>query len=82
VSPLGSKYGPLDAQQTRSRAYYESIINGDVDERELEEVREWEENSRREFEESTSSSKKGSKRRKKTDDETISRTSIYGQRYR
>ncbi|KAK6016594.1 hypothetical protein OSTOST_17919, partial [Ostertagia ostertagi] len=39
VSPLGSKSGPLDAQQSRSRAYYESIINGDVDEESTRQVR-------------------------------------------
>ncbi|XGW13453.1 hypothetical protein V3C99_000072 [Haemonchus contortus] len=82
VSPLGSECGPLDAEQTRSQKYYENIINGDIDEEELQEVREWEENSRREFEEARSRSKRSSKRKKKTDDETISRNSIYGQRNR
>ncbi|VDO88185.1 unnamed protein product [Haemonchus placei] len=57
VSPLGSECGPLDAEQTRSQKYYENIINGDIDEEELQEVKEWEENSRREFEEARSRSK-------------------------
>ncbi|EYC17301.1 hypothetical protein Y032_0031g2383 [Ancylostoma ceylanicum] len=83
ISPLGSKYGPLNAKQTRDREFYERILNGENDPAEAEEVAEWERRSLAEYEENSRSSRKKSRKNKRTTgDETISRTSIYGQRNR
>lgn len=83
VSPLGAKCGPLSAQQTSARLHYEHILNGDVEEDELEQVKEWEANSLKDLAERRRISRKSSsKRGKKPDDESISRVSIHGKRNR
>ncbi|VDN27343.1 unnamed protein product [Cylicostephanus goldi] len=64
--PMGSEYGPLNADQARSRDYYERILNGEKDPEEVEEVAEWERRSLAEYEETLSRKKK---KRKKTGDE-------------
>ncbi|VDL82794.1 unnamed protein product [Nippostrongylus brasiliensis] len=66
MMPLGDKQGPLDAKQTSARLYYERILNGEVDQNELNEVREWEENARREMREQSRTMRK----RRKSNDES------------
>ncbi|VDL69357.1 unnamed protein product [Nippostrongylus brasiliensis] len=68
MMPLGDKQGPLNAKQTSARLYYERILNGEVDQNELNEVREWEENSRREMREQSRTMRK---RRKSNDEERV-----------
>ncbi|KAK6745026.1 hypothetical protein RB195_011627 [Necator americanus] len=78
VSPLGSRYGPLSAQQTRNREHFEKILNGENDLKEAEEVAEWERRSLAEYEENSRAAKKKLLKRKKA----IDQTGVYGQRNR
>ncbi|ETN68694.1 ABC1 family protein [Necator americanus] len=69
VSPLGSRYGPLSAQQTRNREHFEKILNGENDLKEAEEVAEWERRSLAEYEENSRAAKKKLLKRKKAIDQ-------------
>ncbi|RCN36278.1 ABC1 family protein [Ancylostoma caninum] len=76
ISPLGSRYGPLNAKQTRDREYYERILNGENDPQEAEEVAEWERRSLAEYEENSRSSRKKKKKTRATGDESSGPTFI------